>query len=111
MIRSMFATCLLTWSVSAAQAQYLGAGSNPNNHGVSGYTRSNEDSRANRIKLRVIGVVKTVPQDGADAVQFSLDEAHLVSFFAQARRRPQLGYAQFKLGHRAICLAEHLPTL
>lgn len=47
MIRSMFATCLLTWSVSAAQAQYLGAGSNPNNHGVSGYTRSNEDSRAN----------------------------------------------------------------
>lgn len=40
MIRLMFAACLLTWSVSAAQAQYLG-GSNPNNHGVSGYTRSN----------------------------------------------------------------------
>lgn len=41
MIRSMFAACLLTWSVGAAQAQYLGTGSNPNNHGVSGYTRSN----------------------------------------------------------------------
>lgn len=47
MIRLMFAACLLTWSVSAAQAQYLGTGSNPNNHSVSGYTRSNGDSRAN----------------------------------------------------------------
>ncbi|MHB0790539.1 hypothetical protein [Bradyrhizobium sp. 5.13L] len=41
MIRLMFAACLLAWSVSAAQAQYVGTGSNPNNHGVSGYTRSN----------------------------------------------------------------------
>lgn len=41
MIRSMFAACLLIWSVGAAQAQYLGTGSNPNSHGVSGYTRSN----------------------------------------------------------------------
>lgn len=41
MIRSILATSLLTWSVGAAQAQYLGTGSNPNNHGVSGYTRSN----------------------------------------------------------------------
>lgn len=41
MIRSTFAACVLTWSVGAAQAQYLGTGSNPNNHGVSGYTRSN----------------------------------------------------------------------
>lgn len=41
MIRSIFAACLLTWSFGAAQAQYFGTGSNPNNHGVSGYTRSN----------------------------------------------------------------------
>lgn len=41
MIRLMFGACVLTWSVSAAQAQYLGTGSNPNSHGVSGYTRSN----------------------------------------------------------------------
>lgn len=41
MIRLMFAASLLTWSVSAALAQYLGTGSNPSNHGVSGYTRSN----------------------------------------------------------------------
>lgn len=41
MIRSILATSLLTWSVGAAQAQYLATGSNPNNHGVSGYTRSN----------------------------------------------------------------------
>lgn len=41
MIRLMFAACLLTWSVSAAQAQYLGTGSNPNSHSVLGYTRSN----------------------------------------------------------------------
>lgn len=41
MIRSILAASLLTWSVGAAQAQYLGTGSNPNNHGVSGYTRGN----------------------------------------------------------------------
>lgn len=41
MIRSMFAACLLTWCASAAQAQHLGTGSNPNSHGVPGYTRSN----------------------------------------------------------------------
>lgn len=41
MIRLMFAACLLTWSVSVAQAQYRGTGSNPNSHGVSGYTRGN----------------------------------------------------------------------
>lgn len=41
MIRSILATSLLTWSVGAAQSQYLGTGSNLNNHGVSGYTRSN----------------------------------------------------------------------
>ncbi|BCA00028.1 hypothetical protein [Bradyrhizobium diazoefficiens] len=41
MIRSVFVVALLTWSVGAAQAQYLGTGSNPNSHSVSGYTRSN----------------------------------------------------------------------
>lgn len=41
MIRSIFAACLLTWSVGAAHAQYLDTGSNPNSHDVSGYTRSN----------------------------------------------------------------------
>ncbi|SFI32809.1 hypothetical protein SAMN05216525_107131 [Bradyrhizobium sp. Gha] len=31
----------LVVSASAANAQYVGTGSNPNSHGVSGYTRSN----------------------------------------------------------------------
>lgn len=41
MIRSIFAAILLTWSIDAAQAQYIGTGSNPNSHSASGYTRSN----------------------------------------------------------------------
>ncbi|WP_229193211.1 hypothetical protein [Bradyrhizobium brasilense] len=41
MIKQLALTAALVLAANAAQAQYLGTGSNPNSHGVSGYTRSN----------------------------------------------------------------------
>lgn len=40
MIRSLLALAVFIASAGVAQAQYSGTGSNPNNHGVSGHTRS-----------------------------------------------------------------------
>ncbi|WP_375780234.1 hypothetical protein ACE103_16175 [Bradyrhizobium sp. ma5] len=41
MIKQFALAAALMVVATAAQAQYLGTGSNPNSHGVSGYTRSN----------------------------------------------------------------------
>ncbi|MGY4399308.1 hypothetical protein [Bradyrhizobium sp. USDA 3315] len=41
MIRLIIGVGLMVGVAGTSQAQYLGTGSNPNSHGVSGYTRSN----------------------------------------------------------------------
>ncbi|MGY3527253.1 hypothetical protein [Bradyrhizobium sp. USDA 4452] len=40
-MKKVLLTIIFAASATAAQAQYAGTGSNPNSHGVSGYTRSN----------------------------------------------------------------------
>jgi hypothetical protein len=39
-MKKLILAAALTLSATAAQAQYTGTGSNPNSHGVSGYTTS-----------------------------------------------------------------------